>query len=259
MNAGFWDTVPSVCRRILKWVPLEQVRVDCGVSRDGSKAKNILNAAKSYGLIAKGFRADADALREAAAFPCIIYWNYNHYVLLCGFRGKHACINDPARGTVKIPLEEFQQSFSGVALTFTPGESFETGGKRASTLSYARKRLAGAGGAVAFVMLSSVLGYLFTIINPSFSRFFVDRLLTGENREVLLPFIGLVGFVTLLQFIVAAIRGSSPFGSTARWRSSATAVLCGSSCGCRWSSFPSAWRGTSRRARPPTRPSPPCW
>ena len=190
-----------------KWVPLEQVRVDCGVSRDGSKAKNILNAAKSYGLTAKGFRASADALREGASFPCVIYWNFNHYVVLCGFRGKYAYINDPARGTVKIPMDEFEQSFTGVALTFAPGESFAPGGKRASTLAYARKRLTGAGGAVAFVMLTSVLGYLFTIINPSLSRFFMDRLLTGENREVLLPFIGIVGAVILLQFVVAAIQG----------------------------------------------------
>ena len=190
-----------------KWVPLEQVRVDCGVSRDGSKAKNILNAAKSYGLIAKGFRADPAALRETAAFPCIIYWNYNHYVLLCGFRGKYAYVNDPARGTVKIPMEEFEQSFTGIVLTFAPGDSFKPGGKRASTLSFARKRLTGAGGAVAFVMLVSVLGCLFTIINPALSRFFMDRLLTGENREALLPFIGLVGFVILLQFVVAAIKG----------------------------------------------------
>lgn len=190
-----------------KWVPLEQVRIDCGVSRDGSKAKNILNAAKSYGLTAKGFRTDTEALRETATFPCIIYWNYNHYVLLCGFRGKYAYVNDPARGTVKIPMEEFERSFTGIVLTFAPGESFKPGGKRASTLSFARKRLAGAGGAVAFVMLASVLSYLFTIINPSLSRFFMDRLLTGENREVLLPFIGLAGFVILLQFIVEAVKG----------------------------------------------------
>lgn len=95
-------------------------------------------------------------------------------------------------------MEEFERSATGIVLTFAPGESFKPGGKRASTLSFARKRLAGAGGAVAFVMLASVLSYLFTIINPSLSRFFMDRLLTGENREVLLPFIGLAGFVILL-------------------------------------------------------------
>ena len=189
-----------------KWVPLEQVRVDCGVSRDGSKAKNVLNAARSYGLNARGFRAGPEALRKNADYPCIIHWNHNHFVVLCGFRGKYAYINDPARGSVKITMDEFERSFTGIALTFEAGESFEPGGRRASTISYARKRLAGAGGAVAFVLLTSVTGYLFTIINPAFARFFMDRLLTGENRELLLPFIGLAAFVALLQIMTEALR-----------------------------------------------------
>ena len=189
-----------------KWVPLEQVRVDCGVSRDGSKAKNILNAARSYGFTAKGFRSSTAELREGAPFPCIIHWNFSHFVVLCGFRGKYACINDPARGSVKIPLEEFESAYTGIALTFTPGEGFEQGGKRAGMLTYARKTLRGAGGAVAFVMLTGMIGYLFTVINPAFSRFFLDRLLTGENRELLLPFIGLVALVTALQIIAEVIR-----------------------------------------------------
>ena len=190
-----------------RWVPLEQVRVDCGVSRDGSKAKNVLNAAKSYGLDARGFRAGLDALRENVAFPCIVHWNYSHFVVLCGFHGKHAYINDPARGSVRVTLEEFEQSYTGIVLTFAPGERFAPGGKRASMLAFAKKRLTGAGGAVAFVMLTGLIGYLFTVINPAFSRFFMERLLTGENRELLLPFIGLVAFVTLLQIVIAAIRG----------------------------------------------------
>ena len=189
-----------------KWTPLERVRVDCGVSRDGSNAKNMLNAARSHGLIAKGFRADPNALREGVTYPCIIHWNFSHFVVLCGFRGKYAYINDPARGSVKVTTEEFERSYTGIALTFAPGESFQPGGKRASTISFARKRLAGAGGAVVFVLLTSVIGYLFTIINPTFSRFLMDRLLTGENRELLLPFIGLVGLVALLQIVTEAIR-----------------------------------------------------
>ena len=122
-----------------RWVPLEQVRMDCGVSRDGSKAKNVLNAAKSYGLDARGFRAGLDALRENVAFPCIVHWNYSHFVVLCGFHGKHAYINDPARGSVRVTLEEFEQSYTGIVLTFAPGERFAPGGKRASMLAFAKK------------------------------------------------------------------------------------------------------------------------
>ena len=74
-----------------KWVPLEQVRKDCGVSRDGSNARNVVKAARSYGLRAQGFKfEDAESLREGATFPCIIHWNFNHFVVLDGFRGKKA-------------------------------------------------------------------------------------------------------------------------------------------------------------------------
>ena len=189
-----------------KWVPLEQVRLDCGVSRDGSNAKNILVAARSYGFEAQGLRCEVDALRTGVPFPCIIHWNFNHFVVLDGFKGNYAYLNDPARGEVKVTMEEFDRSFTGVCLQITPGEGFEPGGKRKSTLEFARKRLAGAGAAVAFVMLSTVIGYLFGIINPMFTRFFMDRLLTGENRELLMPFLGLLALMGVAQVVISWVQ-----------------------------------------------------
>ena len=189
-----------------KWVPLEQLRVDCGVSRDGSNALNALKAARSYGLDAKGYRLEPEALRTEGEFPCIVHWNFNHFVVLCGFRGKYAYINDPARGSVKITAEEFDQSFTGICLMFEPTEGFQPDGKRQSTLSFARKRLTGAGAAVVFVMVTTLISYLFGIINPVFSRFFMDWLLEGENRELLMPFLILLAGVGGLQILVSAIQ-----------------------------------------------------
>ena len=189
-----------------KWLPLEQVRLDCGISRDGSKASNIMNAARRYGLTTKGFRASVEAIRKSGAFPCVIHWNFNHFVVLCGFRGNYAFLNDPARGTVKVTMEEFDKAFTGICLTFQPSEEFKPSGKRQSTLAFARRRLTGAGAAVVFVLLTSIIGYLFTMVDPAFSRFLVDRLLTGENKDLLTPFIALVAAVSVLQIIVAAVR-----------------------------------------------------
>ena len=189
-----------------KWVPLEQVRLDCGVSRDGSNARNMLVAARSYGFEAQGFRCETAALRDGIELPCIIHWNFNHFVVLDGFRGNYAWINDPARGEVKVPLEEFDRAFTGVCLQIVPGEDFEPSGKRKSTLAFARSRLKGAGAAVAFVLLSTVIGYLFGIINPAFSSFFMDRLLTGENRELLYPFLLLMIAMGLAQVIVSWVQ-----------------------------------------------------
>ena len=189
-----------------KWIPLEQVRLDCGVSRDGSNAKNVLIAARSYGFEAQGFRCEISSLREEIALPCIIHWNFNHFVVLDGFQGNNVWINDPARGEVKVSMEEFDKSFTGIALQIVPGPDFEPSGKRKSTLEFARKRLTGAGAAVVFVLLSTTIGYLFGIINPVFSGFFMDRLLTGENRELLMPFLGLMALMGGLQVIVAWVQ-----------------------------------------------------
>lgn len=186
-----------------KWVPLEQVRVDCGVSRDGSKAKNIYIAAQHYGFDMKAYSIGPEKLRESGQFPCIIHWNMNHFVVLNGFRGKNVYINDPARGTVKITWEEFDRSFTGVVLIPTPSESFEPGGKRRSTVDFAKKRLVGTGAAVVFVMLTTVISYLFGIANSVTSRIFMDRLLTKINPDWLYPFIGVMVFLAAIELIIA--------------------------------------------------------
>ena len=189
-----------------KWVPLEQVRLDCGVSRDGSNARNMLIAARNYGFEAQGFRCELDSLRREIQLPCILHWNFDHFVVLRGFRGKHALLNDPARGDVKVSLEELDRAFTGICLQITPGADFQPMGKPKSTLAFARKRLQGAGAAVAFVMLSTAIVSLFGIIGPVFSNFFMDRLLTGENRELLMPFLILLAVVSAAQILVAWIQ-----------------------------------------------------
>ena len=189
-----------------KWVPLEVVRVDCGVSRDGSNAKNVLLAARHYGFEVHGYRMELEALKKQATFPCVIHWELDHFVVLDGFRGGKAIINDPARGVVKVPMDRFDESFTGIVLTFAPTEKFEPSGRRKSTLEFARKRLTGAGAAVVFVALTTVIASLFEVINPAMTRVFYDRLLTGQNADWLNPFIGLMAGLCALQLIVEWAR-----------------------------------------------------
>ena len=185
-----------------KWVPLEQVRVDCGVSRDGSSAKNMFVAAQNYGFDVEAFSASPESLRDEGKFPCIIHWNMNHFVVLNGFKGKYAYINDPARGTVKVTWEEFDKSFTGVMILPVPSADFKPDGKRRSTVDFAKKRLRGAGAAVAFVMLTTAISYLFGIGNSVTSRIFMDRLLTGRDPEWLYPFILFMIGLAVIQLIV---------------------------------------------------------
>ena len=189
-----------------KWIPLERVRADCGVSRDGSNAKNVLKAARSYGLIAKGYRYEPEDLKKNGKFPCIIHWNFNHFLVLCGFRGNKAVLNDPAKGTYSVSMETFDKSFTGICLMFEPDENFEPGGKPKSVIDFAKKRLKGAGAAVAFVVATTVISSLIGIINPAFSRIFLDRLLTGQNPEWFLPFIVSLSVLSAVQIVVALIQ-----------------------------------------------------
>ncbi len=189
-----------------KWVSLERVRADCGVSRDGSNAKNILKAARSYGLTAKGYRYEPEGLKQNGTFPCIIHWNFNHFVVLCGFKGNKAVINDPAKGTYSVPMETFDKSFTGICLAFAPSEDFQPSGKPKSVLAFAKKKLSGTGGAFALVVITTVITSLIGIITPGFSNVFADRLLSGQNPEWFMPFIYGISGLAAIQIIVSLIQ-----------------------------------------------------
>lgn len=189
-----------------KWVPLEQVRADCGVSRDGSNAKNIMKAARSYGLTAKGYRYEPGTLREKGRFPCIIHWNFNHFVVLCGFRGGRAYLNDPARGSYAVSMEDFDRAFTGICMMFEPGEGFEPGGRPKSMLEFAKKRLSGAETALLLMLLTTFIIAAAGIIYAAFSRVFLDRLLTGRNEDWLGGFTLALVLVALLRLAAEWIR-----------------------------------------------------
>lgn len=189
-----------------KWIPLEQVRVDCGVSRDGSNAKNILIAARNYGMTAKGYRYEPSSLREKGKFPCIIHWNFNHFVVLDGFKKNKAIINDPARGVVEITMEEFDKAFTGICIMLEPSESFVADGKKKSIKGFVQKQLKGTGVAMAFTVLVSFISALIGVINPVFSRIFMDRLITGKNLAWITPFFLFLITFAIIQIVLSAIQ-----------------------------------------------------
>ena len=199
-------SLAMICAYYNKWIPLEQIRVDCGVSRDGANAKNLLVAARSYGFVAKGYRYEPDDLKKHGKFPCIIHWNFNHFVVLDGFKGKKAVINDPAKGNYTVSMETFDKSFTGICLMFEPSESFVPSGKRKSVFSFAVKRLSGAKVAVAFVVLTTLISALIGVITPAFSRIFMDRLLTHESPDWFYPFLVALSAMSILQLVIAALE-----------------------------------------------------
>lgn len=189
-----------------KWVPLEQVRVDCGVSRDGSKASNMAKAAGAYGLQVKAHRYSVASVRTKVTYPAIIHWNFNHFVVLDGFKRGKVIINDPARGVVEISPEEFDKSFTGVCLEFEPCEHFAADGKKESVLEFAKKRLQGSKLSIVFVMMTTVLTAFVSLLTPVFSRIFTDNILTGQNTQWLSDFLAFLAVIIVFLLVVGMIN-----------------------------------------------------
>lgn len=189
-----------------KWIPLEQVRVDCGVSRDGSNAKNIVLAARNYGLEARAYKMEPETLKQKGTFPCIVHWNFDHFIVVCGFKKNRVYINDPARGNLVISMEEFDEAFTGVCMFFAPTEEFEPSGSKKSMVQYALTRLKGARAAVMFVLITSVISSLMGVIAPGFTRVFSDFLLGGKNPGWAVYFMGALIIFTLVELIVSYLQ-----------------------------------------------------
>ena len=169
-------------------VPLEEMRIECGVSRDGSKASNVLKAARKYGLDAKGFRMEPEELKEVN-LPAIIFWNFNHFIVLKGFKGNKVYINDPASGPKVITYEEFDQSFTGIVLTFKPTENFKKGGEKPGVTGPLKKRLKGNELALIYVVLAGLFLVIPGLIVPTFSKIFVDNILVAGMKGWIKPLI----------------------------------------------------------------------
>ncbi len=180
-----------------RWVPLEELRVACGVSRDGSKASNVVKAARQYGMEAKGFKREPQTLRTER-LPAILHWNFNHFVVLEGFRKGKVHLNDPGTGPRVVTEEELDQAFTGVVLTFQPGPSFEQRGEPPRLLPALRSRLAGTRAALAFVLLAGLALAIPGMVVPVFSKVFLDGVLLEGRRDWLPPLLLAMGFAALL-------------------------------------------------------------
>jgi NHLM bacteriocin system ABC transporter peptidase/ATP-binding protein len=189
-----------------KIVPLEELRVECGVSRDGSKASNVLKAARKYGLLAKGFKKELDEL-YALKFPCILFWNFNHFLVLEGFgRDGKVFLSDPAQGPRVITLEELDGSFSGVVLTFELGPDFKKGGESPSLVGALRRRLVGSEAALFFVFFCGVALVIPGLVVPTFARVFIDEYLVSNHTALLRPLLIGMAATAVIRMILTWLQ-----------------------------------------------------
>ncbi|SHJ99500.1 NHLP family bacteriocin export ABC transporter peptidase/permease/ATPase subunit [Desulforamulus aeronauticus] len=188
-----------------KYLPLEQMRVDCGVTRDGVKASNILKAARRYGFEAKGFRKEPQDLRTMP-LPAIIHWNFNHFVVLEGFVKDQVYINDPGSGPKIISEEEFDLAFTGVILTFVPGAAFQPGGEKNSFIVSLRKWLSGSRSAILYLVIIGLLMVIPGLLVPAFSKIFIDDILLEGKGDWLKPLLWAMGVAAVVQGVLIALQ-----------------------------------------------------
>lgn len=169
-----------------RFVPLEKLRVECGISRDGSKASNVLKAARKYGLIARGFKKEIEEL-GALPLPLIVFWNFNHFVVLEGFEKGQFCLNDPATGPRKVSKEEFDKAFTGVVMVFEPGPDFKKGGEKPGIVNALKKRLSGSRTALTYAVLTGLALVIPGLVVPIFSKVFVDEVLVRGMEDWFRP------------------------------------------------------------------------
>ncbi|MEA5468226.1 NHLP family bacteriocin export ABC transporter peptidase/permease/ATPase subunit [Spirulina sp. 06S082] len=186
-------------------VPLPELRVACGVSRDGSKAPNILKAARAYGMQAKGFKKKIERLKELSP-PFIVFWNFNHFLVIEGFDRDRVYLNDPATGPRSVTEDEFDRAYTGIALVLEPGKDFKPGGRKPSLLLALIRRLQGSFNTVLYCLLAGFFLALLGIIIPAFSQIFVDNILIEQRENWLHPLLVTMGVILLLQTLLTYIQ-----------------------------------------------------
>jgi NHLM bacteriocin system ABC transporter peptidase/ATP-binding protein len=192
-----------IMAQLKRWVPLEELRQECGVSRDGSKASNMLRAARKYGLVAKGFKYDSLEKLYELKLPVILFWNFNHFLVLEGFDGdKKVFLNDPAQGPRVISLDELDTGYSGVVMQFEPGPEFKTGGTAPNMMPALRRRLEGSETALIFAVLAGLMLVIPGLVIPTFTRLFIDEFLVGGQQWIINPLMIAMGATVAVQGIL---------------------------------------------------------
>ena len=187
-------------------VPLAELRIECGASRDGSKASNVLLAARRYGMLADGFKAEHLEQLSQVPPPYIVFWEFNHFLVVEGLSKNWVFINDPATGPRRISWEEFDKGFTGVVLVMKPGPDFSKGGRKKSVLLALIDRLQGSIGAILYCILAGFLLVQPGLAIPEFSQIFIDEILVENRTEWLRPLILGMIVTAIFQGLLILLR-----------------------------------------------------
>jgi len=180
-----------------KYITSEEARIACGVSRDGTKAINIIRAARNYGMEAHGANLDITDLNKVNV-PFIVYWQFNHFLVVEGYNESKVYLNDPATGPRSISWQDFESGYTGVVLEITPGDQFKAEGlPESTTLSLLIRQLGKNFSPVFFIILLTTALIIPKVSLPIFSKAFVDYLLIDNQRNLIPVILWGIGLSTV--------------------------------------------------------------
>lgn len=188
-----------------KFVPLEKLRIACGVSRDGLKATNIIKAAKEFGLDAKGYAKSIEKIMQIKT-PAIIFWNFNHFLVLEGFTKKKVYLSDPAQGRYSISHQEFDDAYTGVVLTFETNESFEKGNEKKGLMGSLLSRVASSRLSITYIIIASLFLVIPGLIIPSFLTVFIDKYLINNFSGFVMPLLLIMGGILIINSVLVYLQ-----------------------------------------------------
>ena len=188
------------------WIPLEKVRSDCGVSRNGSKALNIVKAARNYGFETTVKKYTPERVVEAGRFPCIVWWEEQHFVVLNGFKNRTAFLNDPAYGKVRIPYEEFVNSYSGLYIYMEPAKDYVPQGAKKSALRFLAGRVREHKTGFGLITLTALIVAVCEVVVPGFSDIYASRVLELNDREALTGLLFAFGITGIYHLLMGGIN-----------------------------------------------------
>lgn len=188
-----------------KFVPLEKLRIACGVSRDGLKATNIIKAAREFGLEAKGYAKSVEKLMQIQT-PAIIFWNFNHFLVLEGFTKNKVFLSDPAQGRYQVSHQEFDEAYTGVVLTFNPSATFEKGNEKRGLLASLGSRIANSKLSIGYIILVSLFLVIPGLVIPSFIQIFIDKYLINGYSGFVMPLLLIMGVTLLINAVLVYLQ-----------------------------------------------------
>jgi NHLM bacteriocin system ABC transporter peptidase/ATP-binding protein len=188
-----------------KFVPLEKLRIACGVSRDGLKATNIIKAAKEFGLESKGYAKSLEKLMQIQT-PAIIFWNFNHFLVLEGFTKNKVYLSDPAQGRYHVTHQEFDEAYTGVVLTFNPSATFEKGNEKRGLMASLASRISNSKGSILYIIITSLFLVIPGLVIPSFMQIFIDKYLVNGYSGFVMPLLLIMGATLIINAVLVYLQ-----------------------------------------------------